>query len=265
MRLLVTNDDSIDCVFLHVLVHALRAAGHELFVVAPATEQSWTGASKTRTRHVASARVERGFGCPTWTVDGTPSDCVNIALAHLLPRTEGSDFAEIDGVVSGINVGCNISLGFIIASGTVAGAFEGALHGFPAVAFSQDVTPETYDLLKERGGQPDAALLATLECSATHAARLVGDTLPGAPRHTFTVHNFNFPFPCTPAATVRRAAPAQVMVPRLFAPAADDGTHRFIFAELYDVSPPGLTTDKATVAAGYIAHSILDYRALGAL
>ena len=127
MKLLVTNDDGIGSAFLHELIFALKAAGHQLYVVAPATEQSWSGASKTRNRPVKSSVVDRGFGCPTWTVDGTPSDCVNIAIAHLLPE-------PVAGVISGINLGFNCSLGFILASGTVAGAWEGrsawtARHG----------------------------------------------------------------------------------------------------------------------------------------
>jgi len=105
MKLLVTNDDGIDTLFLRALVQALQAAGHETFVVAPVTEQSWTGASKTRHRPVKSGAVDRGFGCPTWMVDGTPSDCVNIALAHLLPAALGAP--KVEGVVSGINVGFN--------------------------------------------------------------------------------------------------------------------------------------------------------------
>src|ERR1039457_6206995 len=127
MRLLVTNDDGITSPFLHELIAALKTAGHELYVVAPLKEQSWTSASKTRNRPVKSTACDHGFNCPTWTVDGTPSDCVNIAIAHLLP-------VKVEGVVSGINVGFNCSLGFILASGTVAGAWEGALHGLPALA-----------------------------------------------------------------------------------------------------------------------------------
>jgi 5'-nucleotidase len=166
MRLLVTNDDGIGSVFLHELIFALKAAGHELSVVAPVNEQSWTGASKTRHRPVKSATVDHGFGCPTWMVDGTPSDCVNIALAHLLP-------GKVDGVVSGINVGFNCSLGFILASGTVAGAWEGALHGLPAMAVSQDVAEEVYAHLKDQGGTPDGELSATLKISAARAALMV--------------------------------------------------------------------------------------------
>src|SRR5438552_622794 len=163
MKLLVTNDDGINSVFLHELLFALQVAGHEPFVVAPVNEQSWTGAAKTRGRAVKSAAVDRGFGCPTWIVDGTPSDCVNIAIAHLLPKkVDGTRLGQttcIEGVISGINVGFNCTLGFIIASGTVAGAWEGALHGLPAMAVSQDVSEEVYHDLKEQGGVPDGELL----------------------------------------------------------------------------------------------------------
>jgi 5'-nucleotidase len=256
MKLLATNDDGIDSVFFHTLVAALRAAGHDLFVVAPAREQSWTGASKTRHRPVRSEPVERGFGCPTWMVDGTPSDCVNIAIAHLLPQ-------PVDGVVSGLNVGFNCTLGFILASGTVAGAWEGALHGLPALAVSQDVSEGVYNQLKDHGGQPDGALLATLEISAAHAARLAGELLPRMPARSFTVHNVNFPFPCRADTPVKTTVPAQFFVPGLFSPADDDGTHRLIWTAGQDVSPREPLTDLACVGAGFISHTVLDYRKLG--
>ncbi|MBP6864294.1 MAG: 5'/3'-nucleotidase SurE [Candidatus Didemnitutus sp.] len=258
MKLLVTNDDGIHSVFFHELVHALRAAGHELYLAVPASEQSWTGASKTRSRPVKAAAVDRGFGCPTWMLDGTPSDCVNIALAHLL-----SPSVQLDGVVSGINIGFNCSLGFVLASGTVAGAWEGALHGLPAAAFSQDVTEEVYSNLKDKGGAPDGELLATLQASAARAARFVGETFPTMPRNTFTVHNVNFPYPCRADTPIRRTVPAQVHVPGLFSPAADDGSHRLIWGNIVDVSPPEPLTDVKCLEQGEISHAVLDYRKLG--
>ncbi|MDI1248014.1 MAG: 5'/3'-nucleotidase SurE [Lacunisphaera sp.] len=256
MKLLVTNDDGIKSVFFHELVFALKAAGHELYVVAPLLEQSWTGASKTRHRLVRSASADHGFGCPTWTVDGTPSDCVNIAIAHLLPT-------KVDGVVSGINVGFNCTLGFILASGTVSAALEGVLHGVPAIAFSQDVSVKVYNELKDHGGQPGAELLASLKHSATHAARLTGALLPRTPPHSFTVHNVNFPFPCRPETTVQRTEPAHFCVPGLFTPPDADGGHKLIWTQGQDVSPPDLLTDLKCIASGCISHSILDYRRLG--
>jgi len=256
MKLLVTNDDGIKSLFLHELIAALQAAGHELYIVAPVNEQSWTGASKTRSRPVKSTAVNHGFSCPTWVTDGTPSDCVNIALAHLLPE-------RVDGVVSGMNVGFNCSLGFILASGTVAGAWEGALHGLPAMAVSQDIAEDVYAHLKEHGGAPDGALRETLRHSAAHAARLAGSLLGGTPPDSFTVHNLNFPFPCAADTEVRRTVPAQVHVPGLFSPAADDGSHRLVWGNVQDVSPPHPLTDIRCLEAGHISHSVLDYRKLG--
>ncbi|MBI5690865.1 MAG: 5'/3'-nucleotidase SurE [Verrucomicrobia bacterium] len=259
MRFLVTNDDGLESVFLHALVDALREAKHEVYVVAPKREQSWVGAAKSRTRPVHVASVDRGLGCPTWVVDGTPCDGVNIALGHLLPATP-----PLDAVVSGINIGLNASLGFIIASGTIAGAWEGALHGLPAIAYSQDLTTEVYDQLKAAGDRPDAALRTTLSISASHAARLTPVLARATAPRSFVVHNVNFPLPCQATTEVRKTVPAQVVVPGLFTPAGDDGTHRLIFRHGDDLSPAAPLTDRAALAAGFISHTVLDYRRLGA-
>jgi 5'-nucleotidase len=256
VKLLVTNDDGIDSVFLRELVTALLSAGHELTVVAPFTEQSWTGASKTRQRPVKSVHLKPGFGCPTWMVDGTPSDCVNIAIAHLVTE-------PVEGVVSGINVGMNASLGFVLASGTIAGAWEGAIHGLPAIAFSQDVSEEVYNHLKATEGEPDGELLATLKVVAARAAQLAPTLLAATPPHAFTVHNVNFPFPCRPDTPLRHTVPARLFVPGIFSPRDDDGAHRLIWRIGEDVSPKAPLTDRACLAAGLISHSVLDYTRLG--
>jgi 5'-nucleotidase len=258
MRFLVTNDDGIESVFLHELVHALRGAGHELYVVAPKREQSWVGAAKSRNRPVHATAADRGLGCPTWVVDGTPSDGINIAVGHLLPPE-----LHIDAVVSGINVGLNASLGFIIASGTIAGAWEGALHGLPAIAFSQDLTAELYENLKAANDVPDTELHAILKISAQHAARLAPELAAATLPRSFIVHNVNFPLPCHAHTEVRRTVPARVVVPGLFSPAGDDGTHRLIFRLGDDLSPPEPLTDRAALATGFISHTVLDYKKIG--
>jgi 5'-nucleotidase len=256
MRLLLTNDDSIQCVFLHVLVHALREAGHELCVVAPKTEQSWIGAAKSRHRRVHSISVDRGLGCPTWIVDGTPSDCVNIALAHLLS-------SKPDAVVSGINVGLNASLSFIPASGTIAGAWEGVVHGLPAIALSQHLTFEVFDKFKRSHGQPDDQVSLALSATAAHAVKLIPTLVASTLPRSFILHNVNFPFPCTAATEVHRTVPAQVIVPGLFSPQADDGTHSFVFKMGEEITPPnGPLTDRAALTAGHISHTVLDYKKL---
>lgn len=171
MKLLLTNDDGIASAFLHVLIRALRDAGHELFVVAPKNEQSWIGAAKSRHRPVRSERAGRDFGCPAWTVDGTPADCVNIALAHLLP-------AAPDAVVSGINIGYNASLGFILASGTIGGAWEGAAHGLPGIALSQHLAPDVFEQL--RRAQKHAATGDTSTTGNTGTTGTTGNTGTGS-------------------------------------------------------------------------------------
>jgi 5'-nucleotidase len=260
MRLLLTNDDGIDSPFLHALVNALQAAGHDLFIAAPKTEQSWIGCAKSRLRPVASAISPRDFGCPAWVIDGTPSDCVSIALAHLLAPE-----ASIDAVVSGINIGRNASLGFILASGTIAGAWEGAVHGLPALAFSQDLTSAQFEAFRASGHRADPDLQRTLDASATLAARLAPGLVAATPARRFIVHNVNFPYPCGLDTPLRRTVPARVVVPGLFGPAADDGTHRFIFKLGDDISPAEPLTDRAAIESGLISHTVLDYTALGAI
>lgn len=258
MRLLLTNDDSIESVFLHELVAACQRTGHDVAVAAPRSEQSWIGAAKSRHRPVKVVHTDRGLGCPTWIVDGTPSDCVNIALAHLLPR----DW-QPDAVLSGINMGFNASLGFILASGTIAGAWEGAVHGLPGIAVSQDLPAAIFERLKSAHGQPDEALHTALRLSAARAAALVPELVAATAPRSFTVHNLNLPYPCTAGTAVRRTVPARVVVPGLFGPAQDDGTHCFVFQQGEDISPPDPMTDRGALVAGLISHTVLDYRELG--
>jgi 5'-nucleotidase len=258
LRLLVTNDDGIASVFLHELARALIGAGHEVCVVAPKVEQSWTSASKSRHRAVHSSRADAGLGCPTWIVDGTPSDSVNIAIEHLLP-------SRPEAVISGINVGLNASLAFIMGSGTVAGACEGALHGIPGVALSQSLPTDVYDRLKGACGAVDAPLLAQIRISAARAAELAPALAAQTPALSFIVHNLNFPFPCSPLSEVRRTVPARTVLPGLFSRQAEDGTHRLVFRMGEDHSPSVPLTDRAALDAGIISHTVLDYSKLGSI
>ena len=258
MHLLLTNDDGYDNPFLHALARALMAAGHQLSIVAPLREQSWIGSAKSRHRPVRSAPADQGLGCPMWTVDGTPGDCVGIGLAHLLPN---AGLSRPEAVVSGINVGYNASLGFILASGTLGGAWEGAVEGLPAMAFSQELPAETYGKLAEHGQAPSAELMAVVNTSAAHAARVVPASAAACP--PFTVHNFNFPHPCRPDSEIRRTIPARVHVGQLFGPADEHGDHRFVYHAGRDISPAEPLTDRAALAAGFISHTIIDYTKLG--
>ena len=123
-RILVTNDDGVRSDGIHVLASALRPLG-DVLVVAPHMEASAIGHALTLRRPL---RLER-IADDVFEVDGTPTDCVNIAVTKLL------NGGLPDLVVSGINKGYNLG-DDVTYSGTVAGAMEGALLGIPSVAVS---------------------------------------------------------------------------------------------------------------------------------
>lgn len=126
--ILLSNDDGYRARGLRTLAASLRNIG-DLVVCAPESEQSTTSHSLTLTRPLRLREVEPGI----FAVDGTPADCVYVALnggIRVLSRMP-------DVVVSGLNHGLNLATD-VFYSGTVAAAREGALRGIPAVATSAD-------------------------------------------------------------------------------------------------------------------------------
>jgi len=105
---------------------------------------------------------------------------------------------------------------------------------------------------------------AAASVSVAHAARFAPELAASSRPGSFVVHNVNYPFPCPSDAPVRRTVPARVVIPGLFSPQADDGTHRLVFKLGEDVSPPEPLTDRTAIATGCISHSVLDYTRIGA-
>lgn len=130
MRILITNDDGFESKGLHELVSAMREIG-DVTVVAPTTEKSACGHSLTLTKPLMFKQIEDDF---FKLDDGTPSDCIYLALNALF-----NDGKKPDLVVSGINKGANLGED-ITYSGTASAAMEAVLQGIPAVAFSQVYT-----------------------------------------------------------------------------------------------------------------------------
>jgi 5'-nucleotidase len=124
MKILISNDDGYLAPGLVALADALRPIA-EIVVVAPDSNRSGSSNSLTLDRPLSVYRADNGF----YFVNGTPSDCVHVAL------TGGLSFKP-DLVVSGINQGQNMG-DDTLYSGTVAAATEGFLFGVPAIAFSQ--------------------------------------------------------------------------------------------------------------------------------
>jgi 5'/3'-nucleotidase len=127
LQILLTNDDGIDAPGIAVLRRALEGLG-EVTTIAPDRNTSAVARGITVRRPLTLQSRSFGDGYHGFAVDGTPSDCVRIALLGL--RCPMPDL-----VVSGVNAGGNMGAD-VTYSGTVGAAFEAALRGHPAVAFS---------------------------------------------------------------------------------------------------------------------------------
>lgn len=126
MKILLLNDDGIESPGLWELQRSLSDVA-EVVVVAPSSEQSGKGASVTLPHPMAPKR-RPNTPCEAWSVDGTPADCVRVALTTILPCPPSL-------IVSGINPGSNAGA-FVFTSGTVGGVIAGVLSGIPGIAFS---------------------------------------------------------------------------------------------------------------------------------
>ncbi len=134
MRILVTNDDGIHAPGLEACARIAAALSDDVWVVAPETDQSGVAHSLSlndplRLRKVAAQR---------YAVKGTPTDCVIMAVRHVLIDNPP------DLILSGVNRGQNIAED-VSYSGTVAGAIEGTILGIPSIALSQAFGPQTRD------------------------------------------------------------------------------------------------------------------------
>jgi 5'-nucleotidase len=174
---LITNDDGYFAPGLQALTRAVRRFGR-VAVVAPDREQSATGHSLTLHAPLRVVKIEPDI----WSVSGTPTDCVNVAIHHLLTERPAM-------LLSGINAGSNLG-NDVTYSGTVAAAMEGTLIGIPSVAFSQRLDRKT-------GAPPDYKLAARLALRVIK--RLLTSPLPAG-----TLLNVNFPVVWTSGAAVVR-------------------------------------------------------------
>jgi 5'-nucleotidase len=125
MRILLTNDDGIHAPGLGVLESIARELSDDIWIVAPELEQSGKGRAISLTEFVRVRELEP----QRYAVNGTPSDCVLLALDELMPERP-------DLILSGVNAGQNIAEDTTF-SGTVAAALFGMQHGVPSMALSQ--------------------------------------------------------------------------------------------------------------------------------
>lgn len=130
-RILITNDDGLRATGLKILEKIARELTADVWVVAPENEQSAASHSLTLRQPLRIRRI----GPKRYAVDGTPTDCVLLAINHIMKGRQPTL------VLSGVNRGSNLGED-VTYSGTIAAAMEATLLGVPAMALSQAVTPQ---------------------------------------------------------------------------------------------------------------------------
>jgi 5'-nucleotidase len=177
MRILITNDDGIHAPGLKVLENIARKLTDDVFIVAPETDQSGVAHSLSLADPLRLRKIsDRHFA-----VKGTPTDCIIMGVRKLMID------APPDLILSGVNKGQNVAED-VTYSGTIAGAMEGTLLGFPSMALSQCYSPEGtfWDCVETHApglisrliarGLPPGVLM-NLNFPACHAAEVQGEVL----------------------------------------------------------------------------------------
>jgi 5'-nucleotidase len=232
MRILLTNDDGVNAGGLKVLEQLARAFSDDLWVVAPAEEQSGAGHSLTLSRPIRLRKLgERRF-----CVAGTPTDSVMMAIAHLMKDDRP------DLILSGVNRGANLGED-VTYSGTCSAAMEGALAGIPSIALSQ---------VYAREGMGDTVPFAAAEAWGERVlAPLIATAM--APR---TLVNVNFPaLPPAQVKGVRVVRQGLRDYGRLRIDKRTDprGYDYFWFGLGSMIQTPGHSTDLEAIADGYVS------------
>jgi 5'-nucleotidase len=232
MRILITNDDGIDARGLALLEAVARRLSEDVWVVAPSEEQSGTGHSLTLTQPIRLRRHDD----KRFSVSGTPTDAVMMALAHIMKDTPP------DLILSGINRGANLAED-VTYSGTVSAAMEGALAGVPSIALSQAYA---------RQGLGAGVPFAAAEAWAERVLRPLTET-PMEPR---TLVNVNFPAldpDAIKGVRVCRQGLRDFGRLRIIERSDPRGFPYFWFGLAPTVETPGHSTDLESIADGYIS------------
>jgi 5'-nucleotidase len=227
MQILLTNDDGIYAPGLAAMERALERLG-KVNVVAPAIEQSGVGHSITFLTPLMAKEVFDGERRRGWAVEGSPADCVKLALGELCP---GPDL-----VVSGINGGLNLGIN-VLYSGTVAGATEGAVFGIKSVAVSLEYDEH-----------------AKFDEAAEMAVRLIEQILAIRDSASHRLYNINIPTAALQRETEVRVVPmATVGWPAEFDRRVDPKGRRYYWAMGTPAVPAaGELTDLEALQQGFV-------------
>lgn len=238
---LLTNDDGVDSPALIPLLRELSVVA-EIRAVVPAQECSWTAKIMSRfTPLEVEKREQEGF--EIWAVNGYPADCANLGM-HTLFETPPAL------VVSGVNMGSNAGLAFLLSSGTVGAAIEGMLGGMPAAAFSVQLESEDFALWRRQRAL-SAGVEKLLENTAVVTRQIVEELLRGGLPQGAALLSVNMPPTTTPQTPRRLTGVAATGYGAYFAPAGP-GKFSYCFSglQIREADPDG---DIAALERGEVA------------
>ena len=175
MKILLTNDDGIEAVGINELARALHTKGHELLIAAPEENMSCVshGLTLRRPLHARRAELPALPGVRAYAIDGTPSDCVRLALGNL--------DIDPDVIVSGVNDAPNLGSDAVY-SGTVSAAIEGLMVDKPAIAVAKDTfTTEHMDAAADYFADVLPELMRFFECGPG----MLSVNVPSTPREKY--------------------------------------------------------------------------------
>ncbi|BBH52630.1 5'/3'-nucleotidase SurE [Fluviispira sanaruensis] len=230
MHLLLSNDDGYKAKGMQVLMSHLKSLGHKITVVAPNGERSGKSHAMTFYEPIRVKKISE----EVYAVDGTPADCVALALGQIL---EGD---KPDFVISGINHGMNVGID-VNYSGTVGAATEAAMIGYKAIAVSADSD--------NRGGSEkdvDEAFLT--------AAQLVGQVLEHAHKLEWPrleILNINVPI-CAKTAAIADCGGESLYVPNFdeMIPKDNKNIKIYLIGGVSRFEPQDMSQDVSLVSSG---------------
>ncbi|MFJ4657433.1 5'/3'-nucleotidase SurE [Nocardia sp. NPDC088792] len=179
--ILLTNDDGYSSIGFYPLLRELRRR-YTVCGIAPDTQRSWVGKSLTAHADIEFEKVAVE-GLPVFAVNGTPADCVQVGLFHVLDQKPMM-------AVSGINIGENVGRSLILSSGTVGAAMEAAIDGIRSVAFSLYIPPE----YEEEIDFFDAENFHIFQRAAMIACKIVDILMRPGVISSFDLISVNIPF-----------------------------------------------------------------------
>lgn len=248
---LVTNDDGSDSPALVPLMRELLARS-EVSALVPEREYSWSSKTMSRFGELELTARQRD-GIPFFTANGSPADCANLGIHKLKPGKPSL-------LVSGINIGANAGLAYLLSSGTIGAAIEGMLSGIPAVAFSLQLRSEEYrDWRTNRN--PDR-LGDIFIRAASVAAEIVGEVLAGGLPSEASILSVNMPPEVTRDSPRRFAGVTDCRYGSFFQETGKGG-YAYGFEKLDLFANPAVPSDRRgdlkTLADGTVAMTPLQF------